>query len=207
MVVALRRAPGRLLGRRHQRRHRSGTQQLPAAPAYYFFRNEALVGDGPDRRSQLAGTFSDKQFGASLGGPIVKDKAFFFVNVDCGGARRRPASPSTAPGQTSATQAEVQRFVEHPARPLRLRSRAASLASSSARPNNDKVFVRLDFNLSAQPPADRPPQLHRGDNDIGFPTSTTATTSPTTSTSSTARPTRRSPSSTARSATRSTSCA
>ncbi len=60
---------------------RSGTN-LFKGTGYYFFRDQGLVGDGADDRP--IATFSDKQFGGSLGGPIVRNKAFFFGNLDFG---------------------------------------------------------------------------------------------------------------------------
>ena len=55
---------------------RSGTNAYRGT-AYYFFRSEGLVGDGPNERP--IATFSDKQFGASLGGPIVKDLSLIHI--------------------------------------------------------------------------------------------------------------------------------
>ena len=68
---------------------KSGTNEFHGT-AYFFRRNEDLVG----RRSRTTGRsrpFSDKQFGGSLGGPIVKNKAFFFVNVDYRPQGARPS--------------------------------------------------------------------------------------------------------------------
>lgn len=70
---------------------KSGTNEFKGT-AYYFFKNENLVGKtnktfaesiglGDDDRTKLA-PFSEKTFGASLGGPIIKDKVFFFTNVE-----------------------------------------------------------------------------------------------------------------------------
>lgn len=65
---------------------RSGTNTLEGS-AYYFFRNENLAGKTPgdeiddDARTQLA-PFSAKTYGFRLGGPIIKNKLFFFTNVE-----------------------------------------------------------------------------------------------------------------------------
>ncbi|MEL6671330.1 MAG: carboxypeptidase regulatory-like domain-containing protein [Bacteroidota bacterium] len=64
---------------------RSGTNTLEAS-AYYFSRNEQLSGRTPgdidnEDRTRLD-PFSARTYGFRVGGPIVKDKLFFFVNVE-----------------------------------------------------------------------------------------------------------------------------
>jgi len=72
---------------------RSGTNEFEGS-AYYFLRNEDLAGktpieDGSDiERTQLA-PFTAETYGFRLGGPIIKDKLFFFVN----GELRRDETP------------------------------------------------------------------------------------------------------------------
>ncbi len=72
---------------------KSGTNTFSGS-AYYFFQNQDLAGktngtladrlsktDPNFQRTKLA-DFTQKTFGASLGGPIMKNKAFFFVNAE-----------------------------------------------------------------------------------------------------------------------------
>ena len=58
---------------------RSGTNDFHGS-AYFFNRNQDLVGDGPLERPLAP--FSNKQYGASVGGPIARNKAFFFVTAE-----------------------------------------------------------------------------------------------------------------------------
>ncbi len=58
---------------------RSGTNHLEAS-LYTLFRSESLVGDEIGEVEQPSADFSQYQYGFRLGGPLVEDKLFFFVN-------------------------------------------------------------------------------------------------------------------------------
>ncbi len=58
---------------------KSGTNELQGS-AFWFFRNEALTADDPFGRP--ATDFEQHQFGATLGGPVKKDKAHYFLAYD-----------------------------------------------------------------------------------------------------------------------------
>jgi len=68
---------------------KTGTNSLHGS-AYFFGRNQDWVGAipavvtpaNPGGADTKVGSFADKQYGFSLGGPIVKSKAFYFGNVD-----------------------------------------------------------------------------------------------------------------------------
>lgn len=73
---------------------RSGTNTLHGS-AFYNNRNEGLVGTkaGKDGKvNVVTNSFDVKQFGASIGGPIIKNKLFFFANYE---AERR-SDPGTS---------------------------------------------------------------------------------------------------------------
>ncbi|HSD29044.1 MAG TPA: TonB-dependent receptor, partial [Vicinamibacteria bacterium] len=55
---------------------KSGTNTLHGS-AFEFFRNDALNGEDPFAGTSLK--LDQHQFGATLGGPLVKDRTFFFV--------------------------------------------------------------------------------------------------------------------------------
>lgn len=73
---------------------KSGTNQLSGA-AFVFFRNQGLSSQNPDAVDAGLPTedFRNYQFGGNIGGPIKKDKAFFFV------AYERNDGLSTKPNQ------------------------------------------------------------------------------------------------------------
>jgi len=87
---------------------KSGTNEFHGS-AFYYFRNEALAGD-PLGLTE----FRQHQFGASLGGPIQRDKAHFFLNAEL----RRRSTPARGPyigqpatiGTVRASQADVDAF-------------------------------------------------------------------------------------------------
>jgi outer membrane receptor protein involved in Fe transport len=85
---------------------RSGTNAFHGS-AYEFFRNNAL-----DARNyfntvgQKQDAFHNNQFGGSLGGPIIKDKTFFFVSYE--GQRESGSIPAPA---NVPTQAQIANFI------------------------------------------------------------------------------------------------
>jgi outer membrane receptor protein involved in Fe transport len=60
---------------------RSGTNQFTGS-AYYFLRNEDYVGRQAGANAFNPGTFNYSQVGARLGGPLIKDKLFFFTSYE-----------------------------------------------------------------------------------------------------------------------------
>jgi hypothetical protein len=126
---------------------KSGTNDITGT-AYWFTRNQDFVGNGPDDRE--FGTFDDDTYGASVGGPIKRDKIFFFVNGDI---QRRQTPNGFAvdgsSGQNFGHSAEVARFRSilqsrynyDPGDPSEEFIRVS---------DNNKVFGRLDFNLSSR---------------------------------------------------------
>lgn len=146
---------------------RSGSNAFHGT-VYYFTRDQGLVGNGPDDR-EIA-TFENKQYGASLGGPIVKDKVFFFANVEFG-RRDQPSGYSIdgSSGQDFGRQAEADRFLSI------LRDRYGYDPGGKSEfirtTDNDKFFGRLDFNLNANNRLTVRHNYIKASSDIGFPSS------------------------------------
>lgn len=106
---------------------------------FYNTRDESMVGDGPRNREFAA--FNEKQYGLSLGGPVVRDKAFFFAT----GEIQRRETPSGFSAASIGIEADAQRFVNI------LRSRynydPGSIGEFVRKTDYDNYFLRLDFNL------------------------------------------------------------
>ena len=135
---------------------KSGTNTFKGS-AYIYHKNENMQGDAIDRE-QITGAREKDQntiYGLTLGGPIIKDKLFFFVN-----------------GEMEKTPTVVNRWRasddEHPADPDKYLSRTTvedmqrvsdfvrekygydpgSFTSFPAENSNKKLLVRLDWNIT-----------------------------------------------------------
>ena len=80
---------------------KSGTNQMHGS-VYEFLRNKSLDANNffQNRAGNKRAALTYNQFGASLGGPIKKDRTFFFGNYE--GYRRRAGSPSITTVPTAA---------------------------------------------------------------------------------------------------------
>jgi hypothetical protein len=127
---------------------RSGSNKFSGS-IYHFFRNENISGKTPvdndtDSRSKLS-SFSTLQSGFRLGGPIVKDKLFFFINGEIGSS---DAPLQYKPG-TSQSVIPVSAMDS-------VRNRLSSAfgynpgawENVSGIPQNYKVLGRLDWNIN-----------------------------------------------------------
>ncbi|HRB13349.1 MAG TPA: carboxypeptidase regulatory-like domain-containing protein, partial [Vicinamibacteria bacterium] len=158
---------------------KSGTNKF-SGTAFYYFKNKSLAGPGP---CPAAGTcpaddarklseFSDKQYGANIGGPLIKNKAFFFVNADIG--RREQPTGFSADGSSGTN------WASSPARQAGI-SQILSIAQSkynySPGPTSefirsipsDKFIGKLDFILNDRNRLTVRHNYVKGKNDIGTP--------------------------------------
>lgn len=122
---------------------RSGTNNFEGS-VYYFLRNQNTVGDDPVSGQKTA-DFSDKQYGIRFGGPIIKNKLFFFVNGELG---RRTAPTIFNAGETNAllTTAEAQQLAD--TMRIKYGYDAGTIGSFAAETQSDKIFGRLDWTIN-----------------------------------------------------------
>src|SRR2546422_49462 len=85
---------------------KSGTNEWRAS-GFEYFRNDALAGD-----PLSASEFRQHQFGASLGGPIQRDKLLFFTNAEFRSYRAPASGPyiGASVGPVLARQQDVDAF-------------------------------------------------------------------------------------------------
>jgi len=127
---------------------RSGTNCFQGS-AYYFFRNQNLSGKTPTdddsvERTKLA-DFSARTFGARLGGPLIKNKLFFFTNVEIQRDQTpKPFIESQYLGDSDAATLEAIRqklLNDYGYDP-------GEFASNSATLDGEKVLFKLDYQIN-----------------------------------------------------------
>ncbi|WPP50203.1 TonB-dependent receptor [Catalinimonas niigatensis] len=127
---------------------RSGTNEFEGS-AYYFLRNENLTGKTPTDNSEIErvklAPFKVQTYGARLGGPIIKNKLFFFANVEI--ERReepRPFIPEDYLGNASIADLEaiqnrlINDFGYNP----------GGFLNNAQTTDGEKVLVKLDWNVN-----------------------------------------------------------
>ena len=123
---------------------KSGTNDFRGT-AYFFGRNQDWVGENPTGSD--VGQFKDQQFGGSVGGPVLRNRAFFFGNIDWG-RRDNPSGVSVSgSGQQFGREDEIDRFLNI------LRTQYGYDPGGKDEfirtVNSDKIFARGDVNLSS----------------------------------------------------------
>ena len=119
---------------------RSGTNEFHGS-AYAYGRNQSLVGNKLGGIDKPANDFKDYQYGFRLGGPIQRDKIFFFVNGEITGYNQ-PLSNLSLNSNTQAVAQQIESIMA---------SRGMNIGAYSpftAKQPSGKFFARLDFNIS-----------------------------------------------------------
>nr|MBA3986197.1 TonB-dependent receptor [Flavobacteriales bacterium] len=127
---------------------RAGTNNEEGS-AYYFFRNQNLAGLTPtgineEEREKLS-DFTAKTFGARLGGSIIKDKLFYFINYE----RQEDQTPqpfdisnyrgdSNQADLDALRQGLISRFGYDP----------GGFDQNTRELNSDKIIARIDWKIN-----------------------------------------------------------
>jgi len=124
---------------------RSGTNDFHGS-VYAYGRNQAITGKSVDGNlTKIGSSYSDHQQGFRLGGPILKNKLFFFVN---GETSRRTEPQFYGAGQPgSPVTLDLAQVITN-----KLQStygyNVGAYGDYNIYANSDKLFGRLDFNLN-----------------------------------------------------------
>jgi outer membrane receptor protein involved in Fe transport len=131
---------------------RSGTNKVEGS-VFGFGRNQQLLRRNATDYLTQAANFSDYQTGFRVGGPIIKDKLFFFINAEV--ARRaepiltniRGSEAIGTPGTTNVTAAQAEQV--RSALISRYNYDPGSYGDFTNRTESNKAFARLDWNINA----------------------------------------------------------
>lgn len=131
---------------------KSGTNQFHGT-AFGFFRNQNLTGTRVKGTDIIVPESNQAQFGFSLGGPIIKNKLFFFINAEAD--RRADLGTdgwvAARPGLSGANVSRVQAFdMEAISNLLRelYGYETGAYESFTYRTRNTKGIAKLDWNIS-----------------------------------------------------------
>ncbi len=130
---------------------RSGSNRFEGS-AYYFVRNQSLVGKtppdlvGPGEDRTKLDDFTAKTYGFRLGGPIVKDKVFFFVNYERQNDEiPQPFNFSNYSGRSSeADLANLSTFLQST-----YGFNPGTFDQSVRTLESDKITAKVDWNINA----------------------------------------------------------
>jgi len=123
---------------------RSGTNDFHGS-VYAYGRNQNITGRSIDSdRNRIGSSYHDYQTGFRLGGPIVKNKLFFFVNGEI--ARRQEPQFYGAGAPGSPVSQDLAQLISQ-----KLQNtygyNVGEYNDYNIHANSDKIFGRLDFNL------------------------------------------------------------
>jgi hypothetical protein len=122
---------------------KSGTNDFHGS-VYGYGRNQGLVGKSVDGlKTKIGSSFHDYQTGATIGGPIVRNKIFFFLNGETT-RRQEPTFYNAGDPGAAISVLEAQKIVDH------LKGMGydpGSYGATTIKTSSDKIFGRLDFNL------------------------------------------------------------
>ena len=126
---------------------RSGTNQFKGSLAFQY-RDENFAEDLPDAPFPA---FSNERYVGRLGGPIIKDKLFFFVNFDL----NDESSPQPFEGgfeeyrgSTIQTEQDLQDLLTFVENTVGDRYNPGSFRGQSTTLDSDKFFGKLDWNIN-----------------------------------------------------------
>lgn len=130
---------------------KSGTNKFHGT-AYYYFKNDALIGNKISGEEVPNNYYNSNLFGASVGGPIVKNKLFFFMNYE--GVRRDELAHGFVaendenagqPGVTSVREEDIFAVQQHFI--TRWGYDPGKYQGYNHQTQNNKFLIKLDWNI------------------------------------------------------------
>jgi outer membrane receptor for ferrienterochelin and colicin len=128
---------------------RSGSNKLNGS-VYYFLRNQDLAGKTPTGLKSAAtklGEFKNQTYGFRVGGPIIKNKLFYFVSVE----QQKDVRPQ--PFDITSYRGDTKGKALYDFRDTVLKRygyNAGDFVNNNEELNADRVTVRLDWNINSK---------------------------------------------------------
>ncbi len=145
---------------------KSGSNEFHGT-GFFYGRNQSWVGKGVDNRA--VSTFKDKQGGGSLGGPVMRNKAFFFGTLDYARKSRPSGVSVSGSGQNFGNDALVQRYLNDLQTLYGYTPGPDPTGEFTKATNSNKYFVRLDMNVAKNSQLTVRNNYISALNDIGYP--------------------------------------
>ncbi|WP_227006184.1 TonB-dependent receptor [Rufibacter latericius] len=122
---------------------RSGTNNLEGS-IYGFGRNQSTVGNDPTTEIKTA-DFKDYQTGFRIGGPVIKDKLFFFLNGEIT-RRSEPLINGLGTAGSRVPTDSVQQMYNF--LQTQYGYNAGTFGNIDRKTESNKLFARLDWNIT-----------------------------------------------------------
>lgn len=126
---------------------KSGTNEFSGS-AFYDYTDDSLRGDSLEGDSISQGSFDEQRYGFTLGGPIIKDKVFFFVayeKLDGANLFDRGPQGSGAVNEIDLTQAELDEIVDIARNVYQY---DPGPVPQSLANEDEKLLVKFDWNIT-----------------------------------------------------------
>ena len=134
---------------------RSGTNDISAS-IYAFHRSNSLVGSRVTNIQQPFPDFSLNQIGARIGGPIIKNKLFYFLSVE--GERRndppgtfvanRPGLPAPGPGSNTSAASAAELGALSSFLQTQYNYNTGPYEGYQLKTYSDKITAKIDWNIN-----------------------------------------------------------
>lgn len=122
---------------------RSGTNKFEGS-AYFFGRNQKTIGKSVIT-GEKSSKFSETQYGVRVGGPLIKDKLFFFLNAEAG-RRTSPLAFNAGEAGTIMTTEIAQQIANHAMSAYGYD--VGGYGAQDVQTQNNKIFGKIDWNIS-----------------------------------------------------------